>query len=343
LKAAVLKGIENLDYCDFPAPVPGKNDMVIKIRACSVCGTDVKTYRHGHRFIRYPRILGHELAGEVAETGSGVKSFSAGDRVQVAAAIPCGKCFSCVKNIETMCENLQVVSCHYHGGFAEYMLVPEFFISSGCVNKIPENLSWEEAALAEPLACVINGLERSSFREGESILIIGSGPMGCFHSQMSVQMGAEKVFICDTDVERLRTAGFTKASAYINPCTENAEQVIRESNSGRLADHVMVVSGSAAPGIRPLELVAPRGTVNLFGGYKEDQLEGSPEMIQHGERRLVGSYGSSPGHNRQALSALSLGKINGKDYISRRFPLSGIMEAIYSTEKRQGLKNMILF
>ncbi|HNS32984.1 MAG TPA: alcohol dehydrogenase catalytic domain-containing protein [bacterium] len=342
MKAAVLKSIKNLEYCDFPEPVPGKGEMVIRVRACGVCGTDVKTYRSGHRFIKYPRILGHELSGEVVAAGREVNSFSAGDRVQVAAAIPCGKCFYCLGGIQSMCENLTVVSCHYHGGFAQFMLIPENFILNGCVNSIPENLSWQEAALAEPLACVMNGQELSGIKKGETLLVVGAGPMGCFHAQAAREKGAAKVILCDTDSERLEAASFTGADRFVNPGSEDTETAIREANGGRLADHIMVVSGSAAPALHPLKLIGPRGTINLFGGFREKQFEGDIGNIQYKECRLVGSYGSFPRHNRQALSLMSAGKINGKNYISNTFPLSEIMEALAATEKRKGLKNIVI-
>jgi len=342
MKAAVLRSPGHLDYCDFPAPVPGKKDLLIKVHACGVCGTDVKTYRHGHRFIEYPRILGHELSGEVVEAGQDVSSFSPGDRVQVAAAIPCGKCYFCLKNIGSMCENLTVVSCHYHGGFAELMLVPENFMLNGCVNRIPGNLSYRAAALAEPLACVINGQELSGVKEGDVMLIIGAGPLGCLHAETASAAGAKKIILCDTDEKRLSSARFTKAARFVNPLKESVKAAVREAAGGKLADHVMVVSGSAAPEIRPVELSSPRGTVNLFGGFRTEQLAPNLDMVQYGERRLVGSYGSAPRHNRQALSIMSSGKISAENYITNLFPLSKILEALDSAEKRQGLKNMVV-
>jgi L-iditol 2-dehydrogenase len=342
MKAALLKGVENLDFCDFPTPVAKNKDIVVKVKACGVCGTDVKTYRQGHRFIKYPSILGHELSGEVVQLGKEVASFKIGDRVQVAAAIPCGKCFYCYKDIQSMCENLTVVSCHYHGGFAEYMLVPENFILNKCVNKIPENLSYQNAALAEPLACVINAQELSNIKQGESLLIIGAGPMGCFHAQLAYGKGVKKVIMCDTDEKRLEFAKFTKSDRFINPSVEELESVIREVCDGRLVDQIMVVSGSAALNVKFLKLISPRGTVNLFGGFKKEQLADDIDKIQYGECRLIGSYGSSPRHNSQAISVLSSGTIDGDNYITKTFSLSQVQEALEITEERQGLKNMVL-
>ncbi len=344
MKAALLRGIEDLEFSeDFPKPKPGKGELLVKVRACAVCGTDIKVYHYGHRLIQFPRITGHELSGEVVEVGEGVSGLFPGDRVQVAAAIPCGECYYCQRGWQSMCANLTAIGYHYDGGFAEYLLVPEKALRNGCVNRIPQGLSFDEAALAEPLACCINGQEISRVGFGDTVLIIGAGPMGCLHAQLARIKGAKRIFISEVDEERLESVAFTGADRLVNPLKENLAQVIKEENEGRLADQVIVAAGSAPAQIQALEVVAPRGTINLFGGLPKSQstLTLDTNLIHYGELKVVGTHGSSPRHNKLALQVLASGAIKGRDYITGTFTLAQIKEALAFAESRKGLKVIV--
>ena len=155
MKAAILKEIENLEIEEIKEHEPEENEIVIKVEAWAICGTDIKVYHDGHKHIVFPRVTGDEVSGIVVKKGKGVKDFKEGDKVAVVPGIPCGKCYYCRKGYQTMCDNLKAIGYHYKGGFAEYMLVPKDAVLNGCVNKIPENLLLEYGAIAEPLACVI--------------------------------------------------------------------------------------------------------------------------------------------------------------------------------------------
>lgn len=181
MKAGVLYAIENLKIQDVPTPTPLKKEILIKVKACTICGTDIRVYHYGHKLIRFPRITGHEVSGEIVEVGKQIKDYKVGQKVAVAPAIPCGRCYYCQRGIQSMCINLTAIGYHYDGGFAEFMIVPEDAIRNGCVNFVPDNLSFEEAALAEPLACAINGQELSRIGLGDTVVVIGAGPLGCIH------------------------------------------------------------------------------------------------------------------------------------------------------------------
>ena len=343
MKAALLRGIEELIYGDFPTPKAGRGQLLVKVKACAVCGTDIKIFHYGHKLIQFPRVPGHELSGEVVEVGEGVSGFSPGDKVQVAAAIPCGECCSCRRGYQSMCENLTAIGYHYDGGFAEYLLVPERVLRNDCVSKIPDGLSFEEAALAEPLACCINGQEISGLGFGDTVLVIGAGPMGCLHAQLARIKGARRVIISEVDEERLKVAAFTGADRLVNPSKENLAQVIREENDGRLADQVMVAAGSGQAQAQALEMAGERGVVNFFGGLPKSQptVTLDTNLIHYGELKVVGTHGSSPRHNKLALHVLASGAIKGKDYITAAFPLSQIRNALAAAESRKGLKIIV--
>lgn len=343
MKAAMLKGIEDLNYGDYPSPEPGPGEILIRVRACAVCATDVKIYHHGHRLIEFPRITGHEVSGEVLAAGAETAGFQPGDRVQVAAAVPCGECYYCLRGLQSMCDNLTAVGYHYDGGFAEMMLVPARLLRNACVNILPGNISYREASLAEPLACVINGQEISGVGFGETVLVIGAGPIGCLHAQLARIRGAARVILADVDPGRLDAAAFTGADRFVNPASEDLPGALREMNEGRLADQVMVAAGSGAAQVAALQAVAKRGTVNLFGGLPKDRptVTMDTNVIHYGESRLVGTHGSAPRHNTQALQVLASGAIDAKKYISGTFPLADIRKALEAAEARAGLKIIV--
>src|SRR5918993_4076921 len=206
MRAAVFHGPEDLRVCDLPRPAIGSGELLVKVAACAICGSDVRTFHHGARNISRPVVLGHELSGTVVDIGSDVSGFRIGQRVAVAPAIPCGECRCCRRGAETMCERLRSIGYEFDGGLAEFIAVPSSAVRAGCVNTVPDNVSFEEAAIAEPLACVINAQELVDVREGDSVVILGAGPIGCLHAALARVRGAAKVILVDVRAERLLLA-----------------------------------------------------------------------------------------------------------------------------------------
>src|SRR6266540_1216305 len=191
---------------DIDEPTPGPGEVKIRVRNCSTCGTDVKIFKFGHHHIVPPRVMGHEIAGDVVETGEGVTGWTPGDRVQVIAAIPCGRCVECVRGRMTVCPNQESIGYHYDGGFAEYTVVPAKVLAVGGLSSISDSLSYAEASVAEPLACVLNGQTLARVGEGDDVVVIGSGPIGCLHVRLAKARGAGRVFLVDLNRERLDLA-----------------------------------------------------------------------------------------------------------------------------------------
>jgi L-iditol 2-dehydrogenase len=342
MKAALLKGIENLVVENIEKPLPGEKQLLIKVKACAVCGTDIKVFHYGHKHISFPRITGHELSGIIEETGSEIKNFHKGDRVTIAPAVPCGKCYYCLKGYQTMCDNLKAIGYHYNGGFAEYMLVPENAVDFGCVNKFPDNITFEQAALAEPLACVINGQELSRLQTGDTVLIIGAGPIGCLHAEMAKISGAGKVIIADISAERIKMAEFTGA-ILIDTGKKDLKAAVEKLTAGRMADRVIVAAGSDKAQETAVEMVAKRGSVNFFGGLPKNKpfIKFNSNLVHYGEFFVVGTHGSTPLHNRIALDMISTGKIKIKNFITHRFGLEQIKKALETAESKTGLKIVV--
>lgn len=200
----------------------------------------VKVYHYGHKHIRFPRITGHEIAGVIEKIGEEVSlPFKKGERVAVAPATPCGECHYCRQGIQSMCVNLTAIGYRYDGGFAQYMKVPQNAIRNGCINKIPDNLSFEEASIAEPLACCINGQELSKVKLGDAVVVMGAGPVGWFHTQLARSKGATKVILIDVSPVRLKMAEGAYADLYIDASRENAVKRVLEVTEGRGAEVVI--------------------------------------------------------------------------------------------------------
>jgi len=343
MKAALYEGVEKLSLKDVPDPKCPPGGLLLRVHACAICGTDVKTFHHGHTLIRPPRIIGHEVSGEIVEVGQNVQTFRTGQRVAVAPAVPCGQCHFCKKGYPSMCDNLAPIGYHFDGGFAQLMSVPPVAVRTGCVNQIPEGVSFEEAAIAEPLACAINGQELSRIEAADTVLVIGAGPLGCMHAKLARLNGAARVIVADISAERLELASVAGADIYINSSTENLEETVRSATNGIGAERVIVACASGAAQEEALSVVAKRGSVNFFGGLPKGKsiINFDSNLLHYRESFVTGTHGSSPDHNRKALELIGSGKLVVRDLISKVIPLEDIIEGIKMAESGKYLKVIV--
>jgi L-iditol 2-dehydrogenase len=344
VKAAVLEEIGKLKVKAVKRPKCPPDGLLIKVAACAVCGTDVKVLHHGHHLIVFPRITGHELAGTIVEVGEEVIGYHVSRRVAVAPAIPCGQCYYCRRGLQGMCENLTAIGYHYDGGFAEYMAVPGVALKNGCVSSVPPGVSFDEATLAEPLACCINAQELMGVSLGDVVVIIGAGPIGCLNASLARARGAGRVILTDIKKERLKLAEkVAGADLYINLTGEELKERIFGETERRGADKVIVACSSAKAQEESLGLVARRGVVDFFGGLPKDEpyIKFNSNLLHYREFSVVGNHGSAPRHNVLALELIAQGQINVKDLITHRFTISNTLKGIETTEAAEGLKVII--
>lgn len=341
MKAAVLENIESLKIMNLDIPKCGEEEILIKVFACAVCGTDVKVYHHGHKHIKFPRITGHEVVGEIVEIGKKVSHYKISDKVAIAPAMPCGECEYCRKGIMSMCDNLTAIGYHCDGGFAEFMLVPSLAARNGCVNFIPDGVSYEEAALAEPLACAINGQELSKIKLGDTVVILGAGPLGWIHSTLAKVNGATKVILADISSSRL--AMLKGADYYIDISKEKLKEKVMEITSGKGAEVIIVACSSAKAQEDALQIVAKRGNVNFFGGLPKDNsiIKFDSNLPHYKEFYVVGTHGSSPYHNKLALDLIGQGLIKVNSLITHHLPIEKLLQGLYLVEKGEALKVII--
>ena len=343
MKVARLYAPGDLRIEDAEVPEGGRGELVIRVRSCSTCGTDAKVFHHGHHHISLPRVLGHEVTGEVVEIGAGVERFAAGDRVQVIAAIPCGECFYCRRGQETVCENLESIGYQYDGGFAEFMRIPSKVLDRDGVNPVPDHVPFEAASLTEPLACVLNGQEIAEVGSGDVVVVLGAGPIGCLHVRLARARGASSIILVDVNQRRLELSARAEPDIEIDSSKEDAVDAVRKATDGRGADVVITATGAGAAQEQALEMAAARGRISLFGGLPRDNsvIRFDSNLVHYRELIVVGAYGSAPRHNREALELISSGAVKVEDLITHRLPLDRVRDAIDIVTSGEGLKVVV--
>jgi L-iditol 2-dehydrogenase len=324
---------------DAPEPSPGQDEVKIRVHNCSTCGTDVKIFNHGHHHLVPPRVIGHEIAGEVVE--SNVHSWAPGDRVQVIAAVPCGTCPDCVRGRMPVCPNQTSVGYHYDGGFAEYLVVPRQVLAVDGLNRIPDGVSYAEASVAEPLACVLNGQELAGVGEGDDVVVVGAGPIGCLHVRLAMARGARRVFLVELNRSRLdMSAEKVHPDAAICGAEVNAVDEIHKLTDGRGVDVVITAAASGAAQEEALQMAARSGRISFFGGLPKDRptITLDSNLVHYRELTIVGANGSSPDHNKKALALIATGQVPVADLITHRLPLAELHDAIRLVSSGSAIK-----
>jgi len=326
---------------DAPEPQAGPGEVKIRVRNCSTCGTDLKIYRHGHHRIAPPRVMGHEIAGEVVELGTGVGGWAVGDRVQVIAAIPCGQCAECRRGRMTVCPNQESMGYQYDGGFAEYMTVPAKVLAVGGLNRIPEGVGFDEASVAEPLACVLNGQELARVGAGDDVVVVGSGPIGCLHVRLARSRGAARVFLVELNRERLeRAAALVAPDEAVSADDGDIPEQILKLTDGRGADVVITAAASGKAQEQALQYAARQGRISFFGGLPQDAptITCDSNLVHYRELTIVGANGSSPAHNTRALGLIASGEVPVEDLITHRLPLDAVLDALDIVARGEAVK-----
>jgi len=326
---------------DVPEPEVSPGTVKIRVRNCSTCGTDVKISRSGHPNMTPPQIMGHEIAGEITEIGEGVDGWTVGDRVQVIAAIPDGTCVECLAGHPTVCENQLSMGYQFPGGFAEFLVVPNEVLRVNGLNRIPDSLSFAEASLAEPLACVLNGQELARVGEGDTVVIVGSGPIGCLHVRLARARGAAKVILIDVNAERLaQAAQLVKPDLAIVAGEIDPIAAVLEATGGRGADVVITAAASGRAQEQGLAMLARRGRLSLFGGLAKDAptITVDSNLVHYRELTIVGVNGSSPEHNKRALELIATGEVPVSDLITHRLPLDRVLDALDIVARGEAIK-----
>lgn len=339
MKAAVLEDIERLAVWQVPDPDIETGAAVVAVKVCSVCGTDLRIYHHGHPRIRLPHILGHEIAGEVVAVGQGVTGLELGDRVAVTPTVACGTCHYCLRGKHVYCLNRRTFGYQLPGGYAEYVFVPSYAVDYGSLNVWTDYLSFEEASLAEPLACCLRAQEVTRVGSADTVVVIGGGPIGMMHCRLAHARGSERVILVERDVSRLSQVDLSAVDHLIDSKRENAEARLTDITEGWGADVVIVACSSVEAQSQGIAMAGRGGRVNFFGGLPrgDARIDLDTNVIHYQEVSIHGTHGSTPADNRAALDLLSRGEIRVADLITHRFDLDSIEAAFKFSESRSGM------
>jgi len=334
-------------------PAINKSEMLLKVKACAICGTDIKLDRgsstkltkHGIKNMTFPRITGHEFAGVIEETGSDVTGFKSGERVNVSPVIPCMDCRFCRAGHKEMCDNKIIIGFDIDGGFAEYVRIPEIAIRSGCVHRMADDTGFEEATFVEPLAVVLNSQEITGVKPQDSILIIGAGPVGLLQIQAARNTGVSKIMVADISEERLNFAGKFGAGLLIDNKTDNlVGRVTRETN-GDGVDVVLICASAKALFSESLKLAAKLGRINYFAGLSKNDsnVEIDANLVHYNELSITGTSDSTPEQNRRAMEMINSKKIDAKSLITHRFSLEKYYDGLEIARQGKAIKVVINF
>ncbi|MGB9374782.1 MAG: zinc-dependent dehydrogenase [Jiangellales bacterium] len=316
---------------EAPEPICGPDEVKLRVRNCSTCGTDVKILNNGHQNLSPPRIIGHEIAGEVVEVGADVTGWAPGDRAQVIAAVPCGDCYECRKGWMAVCQNQTSVGYQYEGGFAEYLVVPREVLKVDGLNRIPDGVSFEEASVAEPLACAINAQELLDIEEGDTVVVFGAGPIGCMHIRVARGVhGCGPVYLVDVNDERLQmSADAVHPEEVINASKVDVVEKVMELTGGRGADVIITATAANVTQEQAIAMAARNGRISFFGGLPKTNptITCDSNVVHYRQLHIHGANGSAPSHNKRALEYIASGEVPVKDLITARIPLERALEA----------------
>lgn len=347
MRAAVCYGQNDLRVEDVPIPEVAEGSIRVRVKAVAICGTDKRIYKKGDYRASYPVIIGHEIAGEVEAVAPGVTSVKPGDRVVVAPGHGCGHCEMCLKGQPNVCLTPHPsLGYKLNGGFAEYIAVPEHIFRLGFVNRIPDNLSFEQASLSEIIACCLNAHRNAKVEPGDTVLILGAGPAGIIHAHLSRIEGAKKIIISQRSRDRLdeiaaRFPGL--ADRLICSTEEDLFEAVRAECGGFGPDVVYVCAPSREAQEQAIALVNNRGRVCFFGGLPKDDctVRLDANLLHYKEFFISGASSSLPETNREALELLSTRKIDPDKLITHRFSLEEIHKGFEVMESKKCIKIVI--
>ena len=343
--ALVYHGPDDLRVEEVPIPQIGPDEILLRVSAASICGTDLRIWHGGHR--KYPlgtvRIPGHEVTGEIAEVGKNIQNLNAGQQVFVAPNMGCGHCRQCISGNNNRCADYVALGVTLDGAFAEFVRVPAAAVLQGNVMPVAEGIGVDVAALIEPLACVLRGQRALAIQPGDVVLVMGAGPIGIMHMLLAQLSGAGKVLVSELGEERALQAKRLGAERVIQPEKEDIRAVIETESDGQGADVVIVAAPSHQGQESALNLAAIGGRINFFGGLPKDRptINFDSNLVHYKELLVTATTACSTNDCRQAAAIVNSGRIDLAPLISARYILKDALAAFQAAEDRHSLKVVV--
>ena len=341
MDAVVVRAPMEFDYTSVPVPETPKRGLLLRVLACGLCGSDLRTLKSGHRKVKLPWILGHEIAGRVVEEGEKYEGpWKTGDVLAVGPLAYCGTCDSCLKGRHELCEHQKEIGQAWPGGFAGYIAVPYECIRLGDIKKVPDDIAPESAAVTEPVSSCINAQEKADVSLGDVVAIIGTGPIGCIHISLARARGAFKIIAVDINEERLKLARNFGPDHTVNASIDDPVKEIRRLTDGKGADVVIVAAPDPKATVRAVEMARKGGRVVQFAGLPKDDSSPPIDMnvVHYNGLDIVGTTTFAPRHFSMALNLIASGRIPIDKLVTHVFPLKRFEEGVKHAMEGRALK-----
>jgi len=341
MKAVRLYGAKDLRVEEVKKPRISENEILMRVRAATICASDIRSYNYGDGRMRPPRILGHEIAGDIQEIGPNVKGYDPGMRITLNPNIFCGRCAFCVTGRHQLCDERRALGFDVDGGFAEYVVIPSESVRTGVICEIPDNISYEEAALIEPISCCLHAQTLVKVGAGDTVTVIGAGPMGIMHTVMAKALGASRLIVSEISEQRLQTAVNFGADVTVNPAKEDLASRVFEATGRHGSDVVIVAVGSRSAMEQALTLLSKGGRVCFFAGLQKgkESVRINANIIHYRETVVTGAFASTPYEFHQTVRLAASGKLlNMKPIVTHRFRLEDAPKAFETALSGRALK-----
>lgn len=340
MKASVCYKKNDLRTEDLPTPEISDNEVLIKMLACGLCGTDIQKIRGDS--VTKPTVLGHEVVGQIVKKGKNINNYQLGDRVITAIHVPCFTCHYCNKGHYTICEQFRTNNID-PGGFAEFIRIPELHLKH-LTHKVSDKVTDEEATLIEPIACCLHGLKQADIRPDDSVLIMGAGTIGILHAQLAKIKGANKVIVSDMSEYKLQKALKVGSDYAINIAEKDIISEINQITNGQGVDVIVIAAGVSSLVSDAVNMVRRAGRIIVFSGFDKNKLVTlDASRFFKDEISIIGTYSVTPYEFPEALDLLEKRKLNTDEMITHVFPLDKLSEAIdLSTDPKQSVLKVII-
>jgi L-iditol 2-dehydrogenase len=342
--AARLMAVNDLKVEDVPTPSAGSGEVLVEVGANTICGTDLRIIR-GEKtsYVELPVILGHEAAGRVVEVGEGVDRYAPGDRVALNPGIPDRRCWACRHDLENVCEHKRIVGYSVDGGLAQYMLVPAESVDAGSLFVAESDLPYEQLALAEPLGCVVNGQRLTPAGVGDTVLIMGAGPIGLMHLQLVLLSGAGAVIVSQRSPARRALAERLGATVAVDPTSQDLAEVVDDITGRRGVDLAIIAIGVPELVNEALRLTRLGGRVNIFAGLAgKGWAEVEANLIHYRQLMVTGSSDVRRSDYEAALDLITSERVDTASLVTHRFPLEDVAGAFATAAGREAVKVAVL-
>jgi L-iditol 2-dehydrogenase len=341
MQAVVVRAPMQFDVEDVPLPRVPAGGFLLKVIACGLCGSDLRTLRSGHRKVTLPWIIGHEICGEVVEVGSEYRGpWQAGERLAVGPNAYCGVCDFCLDGQYELCENYAEIAQKWPGGFAEYIAIPEECVRLGTIHRPPEGLDPALAGISEPVSSCVNAQDRGQVGLGDTVVIIGTGPVGCIHVSLARARGADKIYVVDIVDDRLEMAAAFGPDATINSAKTDLVAEVWKLTRGKGATVVITATPAPIASVQAVEMARKGGRILIFGGLPKDNSKPGVDMniVHYNALHIIGTSAFAPRHQRVALDFMASGRIPGDKLVTHRFPLAQFKEGAMLALEGRALK-----